>query len=147
MIPTANKFLNAERREDVYWAGALHGYLESKTPYYKNEALRWLNSTILSLECFLNAALKGIEPKEKQAIKNMVEDLTPTIRVNSVGKEPQKLNIDAELLYDMAEIAVDMCKYDCQRDFANCKRREMFLGLGIPPWDNSGLCQYFRGEE
>ena len=142
-----SRFLNADRREDVYWAGALHGYLNTKTPYYKGAALKWLESSLLSLECFLNAVLKDVEPKEARAIKNMVQDLTPTIRVNSMGTDPQRVTVNADLLYDMAEIAVEICKYECKGNFDTCRRREMFLGLGIPPYVEQGVCQYWRGEE
>lgn len=143
-----SKYLNADRREDVYWAGALQGYLEKKTKYYDGEALKWLKSTILSLECFLRAVLNGIEPKEKRAIENMIDDLTPTIQVNKLAREgPEFVTIDADTLYDLAEQAIDLCKHDCIKDYGNCKRREMFLKLGIPAYVELGACQYERLED
>ena len=142
-----SRYLNADRREDVYWAGALQGYLESKTKYYNGEALKWLRSTLFSLECFLRVVLDGIEPKEKRSILNMIEDLTPTIQVNKLAREgPEFVTVDADTLYDFGEFALEYCKH-CKGDYDTCRLRELALKVGIPPLVEIGPCQYFRGEE
>lgn len=148
MIPTAkSRYLNADRREDIYWAGALSGYLESKTKHYDGEALKWLNSTLLSLECFLRSVLDGIEPKEKRAIENMIDDLTPTIQVNKLAREgPEFVTIDANTLYDFGEFALEMCLH-CEGDYDTCRLRELALKVGIPPLVEIGPCQYYRLED
>ena len=141
-----SRYLNANRREDVYWAGALSGYLVSKTPYYSGEALKWLNTTLLSLECFLKAILKGIEPKEKQAIESMVKDLTPVIQVDRFAKTGLEfVTVDADTLYDFGEFALEYCHH-CEGNYNTCKLRELALKVGIPPLVEIGPCQYYRGE-
>jgi len=141
-----SKYLNAQKREDVYWAGALQGYLESKTKHYDGEALKWLNSTLLSLECFLRSVLEGIEPKEKRAIENMVKDLTPVIQVNRLAKQSQEtVTVDADTLYDFGEFALEFC-LKCEGNYDTCRLRELALAVGIPPLVENGKCQYERND-
>lgn len=142
-----SKYLNARQREDVYWAGALYGYLETKTQYYDKEALKWLNSTLLSLECFLSTVLDGIETKERRAIENMIEDLTPTIQVNRLNQTGKEfVTVDANTLYDFGEFALEFCKH-CEGNYDTCKLRQLALKVGIPPYVDIGPCQYWREDE
>jgi hypothetical protein len=55
-------------------------------------------------------------------------------------------NVDVDTLFDLAESAVELCKYDCEGKFADCPRRAMFLELLVEPWTENGPCPYYRGE-
>ena len=142
------KYLSAERRELVLWALSLQLILDSNRQFFRGDELTWIDSAILSIEALSRAMLKGIDKSELRAIVNASKNIEPTLNCEKlVPSNSPTVKVNIDLLYDLAESGVELCKFDCPGDFENCPRRKMFLELLIPPWTTTGPCQYYRGEE
>lgn len=142
------KYLNAQRRELLLWICSLQLILQENRDYFRDkEELKWLDSTNLSIDSLARAMCQGIDQSDLRAIENAVNLIEPRLNAEKLvnSKVPTvKCNID--VLYDLGESAVELCKYECNKDFDNCPRRKLFLELLIPPWSETGPCQYWRGE-
>ena len=146
-MPAKTKYLNAHRRELVLWCNSLQLILQSNIDRFKGKELKWINSIVLSVEALSKLMLDGVDSTELRAIDNAIKVVEPTLYAHKLvnSQEPAvKVNID--LLYDLAESAVQLCKYECDGNFDTCPRRKMFLDLLIPAWSESGPCQFYRKE-
>lgn len=142
------KYLNASQREDIYWAGALMGYFENRVQNYTGKPRTWLNSTMLSLECFLKASLTHLAPDESRAITNMINRVTPHIVADNfytAGNEKNIIKIDSNLVDDLAEFALLSCR-NCPEKPDSCNLRKVLLEIGVPPYVEDGPCQYWQKE-
>jgi len=142
------KYLNAHRRELLLWICSLQLILQDQRDHFRDkEELKWVDSTIISIEALSKAMCQGIDDSDLRAVENAVKVIEPRLNAEKLvnSKEPTvKCNID--LLYDLGESAVQLCVHECNKDFDNCPRRKLFLELLIPPWSETGPCQYWRGE-
>jgi len=139
------KYLNADKREGIYWACATKGFFMDKQQYYTGKPLTWLNSIMLSLDCFIVANLKNISPDEDRAIRNTIKRVTPSIVVSRVVTSDRKpVQVDAEIVDDLAEFSLENCK-NCKENPNECKLRKTLLELGIPPYVEEGPCPYWQG--
>lgn len=142
------KYLNAFRRELVLWVCSLQVILESNQEHFKGKELGWLNSIILSIEALCKLMLSGIDQTELKTIENAIKAIEPRLYTDKlVNSQEPAIKVSKDLIYDLAESAVDLCKYDCSKDFANCPRRKLFSDLLIAPWTTDGPCQYYRRED
>ena len=142
------KYLNGYRRELVLWALSLQLIFENHRDHFKGKELVWLDSIILSIETLSKLMLGGLDMTELKTIENAIGRIEPKLYAEKLinQKEPTvKVNID--LLYDLAELALEDCRYSCQKNFDNCPRRKMFLDLFVPPYVDKGPCQYWRGDD
>ena len=149
MIPTAKtKYLNGYRRELVLWICSLQLILENHREHFKGKELTWLNSIILSIEVLCKLMLSGIDGRELRTIENAIKLIQPRLNIDRmIPQEEPTMKVSLDLVYDLAESAVDLCKYDCKKDYDTCPRRKLFLSLLVPAYVENGPCQYFRGEE
>jgi len=142
------KYLNGYRRELVLWICSLQLILENHRDHFKGKELTWLNSIIMSIETLCKLMLSGIDSTELRAIDNAIKGIEPKLYTDKlVSSEEPTVKVNQDLIYDLAELALENCRYDCKKDFDTCPRRKMFLDLLVPAWTNSGPCQYYRGEE
>lgn len=142
------KYLNGFRRELVLWILSLQLILENHREHFRGKELTWLDSIILSIENLSELMLGGLDLTELRTIENAIKRVEPKLYAEKLvnSQEPAvKVNID--LLYDLAELALESCQHDCKQDFENCPRRKMFLGLLIEPFTETGPCQYWRGDD
>lgn len=140
------KYINANRREVIYWAAAMQQYFNNQKEHYSKKSLSWLNSTLISLDNFIQSELKGAEISEMRAIFNLIKRVTPRLIVDSLAKDKnQAIQVDRDVVLDFAEYALEYC-VNCSENPAECKLRQLALGLGVPPYVESGPCQYWRKE-
>jgi hypothetical protein len=148
MAKPKTKYLNAYRRELVLWICSLQLILENHRDHFKGKELVWLDSIILSIETLSKLMLGGLDLTELKTIENAIGRLEPRLYAEKLinQKEPT-VNVNVDLLYDLAELALENCRHDCKGDFDNCPRRKMFLSLMLEPYTETGPCQYWRGED
>lgn len=92
--------------------------------------------------------LSGVDESELRAITNAIKGIEPRLYTDKlISQQEPTIKVSQDLIYDLAESAVDLCKYDCKKNFDTCPRRKMFLELLVPAWNENGPCQYYRGEE
>jgi len=140
------KYLNGYRRELVLWVCSLQLILENHRAHFRDKELVWINSIIYSIEVLCKLMLSGIDAKELRTIDNAIKGVQPTLYAHKIAEGENNRSVDIDLLYDLAEQAVECCKYDCKHDYGTCQRRELFLKLLIPPFVEKGPCQYYQGE-
>jgi len=141
-------YLNGHRREIALWICSLQLILEDHRAHFKNKMERtWLESIIYSIEVLSKLMLGGIDKTELRAIDNAIKLIQPTLYASKIVKSEGKTQpVSVDLIYDLAESAVDNCRWDCKQDWDNCPRRKMFLELLIPPYTLEGPCQYYQEE-
>lgn len=137
------KYMNSSRREVVYWAAAMKTFFEDQAQYYEGQSLGWLNSSILSLECFMKAELKGLDPKEVEVVTRAGANVKPQLVSTMNFKDDLTATVRTEDINDLAEQALDLC-LSCDKNYSKCARRELFQRLGIPPYVEYGPCPYSR---
>lgn len=139
-------YINSNRREVIYWAAAMQQYFNNQKEHYSKKSLTWLNSITISLDNFLQVELKGAEQNEMRAILNLIKRVTPKLIVDSlVTEDTQAIKVNRDMVFDFAEYALEYC-VNCKENPAECKLRKLALGLGVPPYVESGPCQYWRKE-
>lgn len=148
MIPIAKtKYLNGHRRELVLWICSLQLILENHQDYFEDKELTWLNSVILSIEVLSKLILSGIDASELRTIDNAIKAIKPKLYVDKlIPQENPVIKVSQNLIYDLAEYALENCKHDCKKNFETCPRRQLFLDLLVPPFIVDGPCQFWRGE-
>lgn len=141
------KYLNSYRRELVLWICSLQLILENHRDHFKGKELSWINSIILSIETLCKIMLSGVDDSELRAIDNAIKAIEPRLYTDKlINQEEPTVKVSQDLIYDLAESAVELCRFDCKKDFDTCPRRKMFLELLVPAWCEKGPCQYYRGE-
>ena len=139
-------YVNANRREVIYWAAAMQTYFESKVTHYSKKSLTWLNSIIISLDNFLKEEMRGVEKEELRAILNLIKRVSPQLKYDSlITDKTQSISVDRNVVFDFAEYALEYC-VNCQENPLECNLRSLALRLGVPPYVEKGPCQYWRGE-
>lgn len=137
-------YVNANRREVIYWAAAMQQYFENQVTHYSKKSFTWLNSTIISLDNFLKEEMRGVEKEELRAILNLIRRVSPQLKSDSLSaNKTQSIRIDQNIVFDFAEYALEYC-INCQENPLDCKLRGLALKLGVPPYVESGPCQYWR---
>lgn len=137
-------YVNANRREVIYWAAAMQQYFENQVTHYSKKSFTWLNSTIISLDNFLKEEMRGVEKEELRAILNLIRRVSPQLKSDSLSaNKTQSIRIDQNIVFDFAEYALEYC-VNCQENPLDCKLRGLALKLGVPPYVESGPCQYWR---
>lgn len=141
------KYLNGHRRELILWLGCVEQIIEAHRGYLTGKELTWANSTLLSAGVTIQEMMRGADDTELRAVFNAAKRVKPILFAEDRRPEDAKVrHVDVDTLYDLAESAVELCKYDCRENFADCKRRAMFLELLLEPWSEDGPCQYYRGK-
>ena len=144
----ASRYLNANRRELLLWVCSLQLILENHCDHFTGKELDWINSIILSIEALCKQMLSGIDNTELRAIDNAIKGIEPRLYTDKlINSEEPTVKVSQELIYDLAESAVDLCRFSCRKDFDTCPRRKMFLDLLIPPFRTDGPCQFYQKED
>ena len=143
------KYLNGHRRELILWIHSLEGVMGGHMEFLEDrEERRWLNSILLSITGLSKAMFRGLHETEIRALLNASKQVRPSLYAEiKTPPSERETTVSQELLFYLAESAVELCKYDCDKDWDNCPRRKMFLELLLEPWSLSGPCQYYRGEK
>ena len=145
------RYLNQNKREDLYWIVALKDKLETSRQFYKGKELTWLDSILLSCDIFAQTVLKGIENRELKTVLNFAGTVRPILYTDKLYTEETHLTdiikCDSSDIYGVSEFALEYCKTSCEGDFTGCKLRKYLENLQVPPWVDIGPCPYFRREE
>ncbi len=142
------KYLNGFRRELVLWVLSLQLILENHREHFRGKELTWLDSIILSIENLSKLMLGDLDLTEIKTIENAINQIEPKLYAEKlINSSKPTVKVSIDLIYDLAELALENCRYDCNKDFDTCPRRKMFLDLLIPPFREDGSCQYYRGED
>lgn len=142
------RYLNAEKREDLLWISVLYARMMDSRGYYSGEEGKWLDSILLSIEVFIRTIGKKFDPTEERAIWNMLKQVHPSLYIYpQYGEGDKRISVNPELIYDLAEDALQNCLHECEEEPKTCARRKRFLDLGIPPLIEQGPCQYWRKGE
>lgn len=138
------KYINAGRREVIYWTAAMLEYYKAKKEHYSKKSLSWINSIIISLDSFLTVELKGADKDEMRAITNLVQEVRPELVIdNRVTSGEKTVCVSQEIIFDFAEYALEYC-INCTDNPKGCRLKNMALTLGIPPYVEAGPCPYRR---
>jgi len=116
--------------------------------------------------------LEDIAPKEGNAIIEMSKRVNPMLIACDFTKTDDKITVDADDYYKLAEHSLEYCKFSamvrqinkmtnatkikqylkdnfkCQecKDPESCEARKVFLHFLVPGLTDDGPCQYYRGE-
>ena len=148
MAKPKTKYLNGYRRELVLWILSLQLILENHREHFRGKEFDWLDSISLSIKNLAELMLGGLDLTELKTIENAIKRIEPKLYAEKlVNQQKPAVTVNIDLLYDLAELALEQCKIDCSKDFDNCPRRKMFLSLMIEPFTETGPCQYWRGDD
>jgi hypothetical protein len=138
--------MNGHRRDLFLWLNSMEAILNANEQYFTGKELTWIRSTNLSIQVLSREMLKGLHPTEIRALINASKCVSPVL-YSDKGKKPNErvTSVPMDLIFNLAECAIDVCKYDCDMNFDTCPRRELFLDLYIEPWTTDGPCQFYRG--
>lgn len=169
--PVMPKYMNAKRREGVYWAAVLYEFYKNNREYYQGDSLKWLDSILISLDQFMATEYKGVDAKELRAMKNIIKQTEPRLVMErKFTPEDNTVRVMVDEVNDFAEYALEYCMSaelmrqikcmtrasdikkllaqhpncpKCQPD--SCTLRELALKMGIPGLIEQGPCQFYRG--
>ena len=165
------KYLNADQRETVIWVHSLMLKLINDGVYWNSKGKRLLNKQAKLLEELTLGLLDGIDTKDGKMVVKLAEKVKPILIVEDLSETEDKITVDADHYYTLAEHALEFCKfqqiiadikkmtnakkikehlkesYKCEdcNDPSTCQLRQVLLHFQVPPLAEEGKCQYWRG--
>lgn len=173
MIPIA-KYRTANQRETIIWLVSVRDALAQYAHEWPAKERNLIAGEIIpQMEKWAEQLMEDIVPKEGQAIINLSKRIRPALIASDFSGTDDKITVDSDDYYTVAEIALEYCKFSamvqqinkmtnatkikqylkdnfkCQecKDPESCKIREVFSKFLIPPLNLDGRCEYFQGEE
>lgn len=165
------KYLNQDQRETIVWLNALTEKLKQDSAHWPAAKRKHLNAFIPKLEDLMLDLMQGIDDKDGAMVVKMAGAVTPVLRRNDFSETDEKITVDWEQVYTLAEWGLEFCVFssmvkninkmtnartikdyikqnfkahECE-DPDQCPARRVFLHFMIPPLTPEGTCQYFRG--
>jgi len=106
-----SKYLNNDQRQDVFWIISVADWLEENRGNWGQANRKIMDGLRQNIEDASVELMDGINDKELKSIMTMANRIKPVLVASDYTVTEDKITIDADTFYKVAEYALEHCRY------------------------------------